>query len=78
MFAKETYIQRRALLKKNIGSGVLLFYLAPYLDEKAFLQVAGSQSGRVEILNDSQCFFQFSGSGFDAGINGKLIADAVQ
>ena len=25
MFAKETYIQRRALLKKNIGSGVLLF-----------------------------------------------------
>ena len=24
MFAKETYIQRRALLKKNIGSGVLL------------------------------------------------------
>ena len=26
MFAKETYIQRRALLKKNIGSGVLLFF----------------------------------------------------
>lgn len=25
MFAKETYMQRRALLKKNIGSGVLLF-----------------------------------------------------
>ena len=25
MFAKETYVQRRALLKKNIGSGVLLF-----------------------------------------------------
>ena len=25
MFAKEAYIQRRALLKKNIGSGVLLF-----------------------------------------------------
>ena len=25
MFAKETYIQRRALLKKNIGLGVLLF-----------------------------------------------------
>ena len=25
MFAKETYIQRRALLKKKIGSGVLLF-----------------------------------------------------
>ena len=25
MLAKETYIQRRALLKKNIGSGVLLF-----------------------------------------------------
>ena len=24
MFAKETYVQRRALLKKNIGSGVLL------------------------------------------------------
>ena len=65
-------------IKNRIGSEVLLFYLAPYLDEKAFLQVAGSQSGRVEILNDSQCFFQFSGSGFDAGINGKLIADAVQ
>ena len=25
MFAKETYMQRRALLKKNLGSGVLLF-----------------------------------------------------
>ena len=25
MFDKETYVQRRALLKKNIGSGVLLF-----------------------------------------------------
>ena len=25
MFAKETYVQRRALLKKNVGSGVLLF-----------------------------------------------------
>ncbi|MDE5759580.1 MAG: aminopeptidase P N-terminal domain-containing protein, partial [Bacteroides sp.] len=25
MFAKETYVQRRALLKKTIGSGVLLF-----------------------------------------------------
>lgn len=25
MFAKETYVQRRALLKKNMGSGVLLF-----------------------------------------------------
>lgn len=25
MFAKETYVQRRALLKKNLGSGVLLF-----------------------------------------------------
>lgn len=25
MFAKETYMQRRALLKKNIGSGLLLF-----------------------------------------------------
>ena len=24
MFAKETYMQRRALLKKNLGSGVLL------------------------------------------------------
>ena len=23
MFAKETYMQRRALLKKNLGSGVL-------------------------------------------------------
>ena len=25
MFAKETYVQRRAQLKKTIGSGVLLF-----------------------------------------------------
>ncbi len=25
MFAKETYVQRRALLKKNVGSGLLLF-----------------------------------------------------
>ena len=25
MFAKETYVQRRARLKKTIGSGVLLF-----------------------------------------------------
>ena len=25
MFDKETYVQRRALLKKNVGSGVLLF-----------------------------------------------------
>lgn len=25
MFAKETYMQRRALLKKKLGSGVLLF-----------------------------------------------------
>ncbi len=25
MFAKETYVQRRALLKKNVGSGILLF-----------------------------------------------------
>lgn len=25
MFARETYVQRRALLKKNLGSGVLLF-----------------------------------------------------
>ncbi|KAA6345814.1 Xaa-Pro aminopeptidase, partial [termite gut metagenome] len=25
MFAKETYIQRRTLLKKTVGSGVLLF-----------------------------------------------------
>ena len=25
MFAKETYMQLRALLKKNLGSGVLLF-----------------------------------------------------
>ena len=25
MFAKETYMQRRALLKKSLGSGVLLF-----------------------------------------------------
>lgn len=25
MFAKETYVQRRALLKENVGSGVLLF-----------------------------------------------------
>lgn len=25
MFAKETYMQRRALLKQNVGSGVLLF-----------------------------------------------------
>ena len=25
MFAKETYMQRRALLKKNLGSGVLLY-----------------------------------------------------
>ena len=25
MFDKETYVQRRALLKKNVGFGVLLF-----------------------------------------------------
>ena len=25
MFGKETYVQRRALLKKKLGSGVLLF-----------------------------------------------------
>ena len=25
MFAKETYVQRRAQLKKTVGSGVLLF-----------------------------------------------------
>lgn len=25
MFAKETYVQRRALLKKNMGGGLLLF-----------------------------------------------------
>ena len=27
MFAKETYVQRRAQLKKTIGSGVLLFWV---------------------------------------------------
>lgn len=27
MFAKETYVQRRAQLKKNMGSGVLLFWV---------------------------------------------------
>lgn len=26
MFAKETYMQRRALLKKNLGSGVCYFW----------------------------------------------------
>ena len=25
MFSKETYMQRRAVLKKNVGSGILLF-----------------------------------------------------
>lgn len=25
MFSKETYVQRRALLKKNLGSGLYLF-----------------------------------------------------
>ena len=25
MFSKETYVQRRALLKKSLGSGILLF-----------------------------------------------------
>ena len=25
MFAKETYVQRRAALKKAVGSGILLF-----------------------------------------------------
>ena len=38
--------------KQRVGSEVLLLYLAPYLDEETLLQVAGSQSGRVEILND--------------------------
>ena len=32
MFAKETYMQRRALLKKNLGSGVLLFLIITTLE----------------------------------------------
>ena len=64
--------------KQRVGSEVLLLYLAPYLDEETLLQVAGSQSGRVEILNDFQGFLQLSGGGFNAGVDGKFVADAFQ
>ena len=64
--------------KQRVGSEVLLLYLASYLDEETLLQVAGSQSGRVEILNDFQGFLQLSGGGFNAGVDGKFVADAFQ
>ena len=49
MFAKETYVQRRALLKKNIGSGVLLFLGN---DERLFWQRAEDRNRATAKLYD--------------------------
>ena len=64
MFAKETYKQRRALLKKNVGSGVLLFLgnddmglnyednAFRYRQDSSFLYFFGiSQAGLAAIID---------------------------
>ena len=64
MFAKETYLQRRALLKKNVGSGVLLFLgnddmglnyednAFRYRQDSSFLYYFGiSQAGLAAIID---------------------------
>ena len=66
-------------LQQRVGvSGPALLHLAAYLDEEAFLQVAGAQAGRVEVLDDVQHLFQFLGAGVDTRIDGQFVADAVQ
>ena len=52
--------------------------LALYLDEEALLEAARAQSGRVEVLDDFQDFLQLLYVGLHAGIDGQLVADAVQ
>ena len=64
MFAKETYMQRRALLKKTVGSGVLLFLgnddmglnyednAFRYRQDSSFLYFFGiSQAGLAAIID---------------------------
>ncbi|MBR4380359.1 MAG: aminopeptidase P family protein [Bacteroidaceae bacterium] len=73
MFAKETYMQRRALLKKTVGSGVLLFLgnddmglnyednAFRYRQDSSFLYFFGiSQAGLAAIIdidNDKEIIF---------------------
>ena len=64
MFAKETYMQRRALLKKTVGSGLLLFLgnddmglnyednAFRYRQDSTFLYYFGiSQAGLAAIID---------------------------
>ena len=71
MFGKETYVQRRALLKKKLGSGVLLFLgnddyglnyesnTFRYRQDSTFLYYFGLRfaglSAIIDIDNDKDC-----------------------
>ena len=73
MFAKETYVQRRAQLKKTIGSGVLLFLgndeqglnyednTFRYRQDSTFLYFFGlpyaGLSAIIDIDNDKEIIF---------------------
>ena len=54
-----------------------LFFAAD-LYQQAFLQAACAQSGRVEILYDSQGFLQFLFRSVDTGVDGQFVTDAFE
>ena len=76
MFAKETYMQRRALLKKNLGSGVLLFLgndecglnyednTFRYRQDSTFLYYFGLScaglSAIIDIDEDNEIIFRYA------------------
>ena len=74
MFSKETYVQRRALLKKSLGSGILLFLgnddmglnyednTFRYRQDSSFLYYFGLSfaglSAVIDIDNDKDIVFE--------------------
>lgn len=71
MFSKETYVQRRALLKKSLGSGILLFLgnddmglnyednTFRYRQDSSFLYYFGLSLARRRDLRPNKVLFGF-------------------